>query len=171
MINFLTVLRKLVTSCNSADADSVVRERLCMGVKDRSIQQPLLKVTYLTLETAVDIVLSEEASSRDKQLMGHQDTEGTASAVSQCVESSDAGSPIQSIGAAQPRGPVGGEVCQFCVLLHSFVRAQRPAWGSVPVCGDPNHSRQGWRAHNTDQVLLRSVPLLTGTQQQQQHVY
>ena len=115
-----------------------------MGVRDRSIQRALLKVTDLTLETAVEIALSEEASRRDQQLMGHQDTEDTVSAVSQWVQPSDAGAPVQPTGAAQPRVPVGGKVCQFCAGSHPFVRTQCPAWGKVcRVCGGQNHFAAG----------------------------
>ena len=142
--SFLATLRQLVTTCEFPDADSMVRDRLCMGVRDRSIQRALLKVTDLTLQTAVDIALSEEASRRDQQLMGRQDTAETVSAMSRCVQSGDASVPVRPLGEGQHRAPAGGRVCQFCALSHPFVRAQCPAWGKVcRQCGGMNHFAAG----------------------------
>ena len=48
--SFLAALRKLVSTCEFPDTDGMVRDRLCMGVHDRSIQRSLLKVSDLTLQ-------------------------------------------------------------------------------------------------------------------------
>ena len=51
----------------------MVRDRLCMGVLDRSVQRSLLKVPDLTLQVAVEVALAEEASRRDQELIGRRD--------------------------------------------------------------------------------------------------
>ena len=83
--SFLAALRLLVSTCEFPDKDGMLRDRLCMGVRDRSIQRALLKVSDLTLQAAIEIALSEEASRRDQQSMGHGDGTEAVSAVSQRV--------------------------------------------------------------------------------------
>lgn len=59
--NFLTDLRKLVKSCEYKDqTDSLLRDRIVLGVFDKGLQERLLRVQDLTLNNAVDFCRAAE---------------------------------------------------------------------------------------------------------------
>ena len=56
MINML-MLRKLSESCEfSTLKNSLIKDRIVLGISDTKTRERLLRVSYLTLEKAVDVV-------------------------------------------------------------------------------------------------------------------
>src|SRR6218665_271847 len=63
--SFLTALRLLIKSCNFCDncIDSVLRDRIVLGIREAETRQLLLRERALTLEKAVDIFRAGETAS------------------------------------------------------------------------------------------------------------
>ena len=59
---YLSSLRQLIKSCNYCDSciESILRDRIVLGVRDLETQSALLKERKLTLEKAVDICRAAE---------------------------------------------------------------------------------------------------------------
>ena len=125
---FLAELRKLVSTCEFPDKDSMIRDRLVMGVRDRATQRALLRQSKLTLQAAIDIAIAEEASNRDQQSMG---SGRPADSLPLLTTEVSAVSQINSQPARQ---------CQFCARVHAMRRSCCPAWGKLcNLCGGRNH--------------------------------
>ena len=69
ILQVVSALRSLAVSCEFAERDVMLRDRIVMGVRDRRVQQALLKKPELSLAQAIDIALAEEAASRDANMM------------------------------------------------------------------------------------------------------
>ncbi|XP_064110604.1 uncharacterized protein LOC135218310 [Macrobrachium nipponense] len=68
---FLSDLRSLIKTCGYCDKylDSVIRDRIVLGIKDTSVQKDLLKVRKLTSDKCIDICkAAENASLKNKVL-------------------------------------------------------------------------------------------------------
>ncbi|XP_039299843.1 uncharacterized protein LOC120355483 [Nilaparvata lugens] len=79
--NFLTDLKKLVKSCEYKDqTDSLIRDRIVLGVFDKGLQERLLRVQDLTLDNAIDFCRAAE--------LGKNRVEDIASKLNQsvCIE-------------------------------------------------------------------------------------
>ena len=122
---YLSALRTLAATCAFPDTDNMLRDRLCIGVTDSTIQAALLKRADLTLALALDIALSEEAAGRDLSAFGNDARLATADLAAVSVPG---------------RPPRPTQVCKFCCREHPMVRSRCPAWGKVcRSCGQENH--------------------------------
>ena len=62
---YVTVLRKLVQTCNFCSClhDSLIRDRLVLGIRDESIRKKLLQEKKLSLSRAIDVRRSGETTN------------------------------------------------------------------------------------------------------------
>jgi len=67
---FLTAIRSLVKTCRCCDecVNSLIRDRIVLGIKDTTTQQILLRERTLTLEKNVEFVVAREKLSASKQM-------------------------------------------------------------------------------------------------------
>ncbi|XP_043218728.1 uncharacterized protein LOC122380042 [Amphibalanus amphitrite] len=122
---YLSALRSLAATCDFPDGDNMLRDRICIGLRDQKIQAALLKRADLTLQMAIDIALSEEAANRDLKVFG---TESHS-------EQTDNLAAVSGHNRSQPT-----RKCKFCGRDHPMVRSRCPAWGKAClVCGQANH--------------------------------
>ena len=132
---FLAELRKLVSTCEFPDQDSMIRDRLVMGVRDRATQRALLRQSKLTLQEAIDIAISEEASTRDQQSMG---IPRAAESMQHLMTETE----VSAVQVSQPNLPA--RQCQFCTRVHIMKRSSCPAWGKTcNTCGGRDHFSAG----------------------------
>jgi hypothetical protein len=121
---YVTVLRKLAKTCNFGTLEnSLIRDRLVVGIRDNNIRKRLLQVSKLTLKDAIDICRSYESTCLQLKAMS-QEAE---------VHKVDKAKP----GFERSLKRVGGEVsrkvttCKFCGKSHPMNKLMCPAWGKT----------------------------------------
>ena len=62
---FVAELKTLAKTCNFCDClrDSLIRDRIMLGIKDEQTTKKLLKIRDLTLNRCIDICRSEEVTA------------------------------------------------------------------------------------------------------------
>ncbi|KAG5886135.1 hypothetical protein JTB14_009234 [Gonioctena quinquepunctata] len=60
---FLTALRQLASTCEFKEKDTLIRDRLVLGIRDKRIQEKLLQHSDLKLPDAINICRSMENSA------------------------------------------------------------------------------------------------------------
>ena len=117
---YVTALRTLAKTCNFGVLEnSLIRDRIVIGVRDNQARKKLLQVSKLTLKECIDICRSYETSSQQLKEINQEEV----SAISQSHEK-------------KPR-----EIrCKFCAKTHVWNKLKCPAWGKTcSNCGIPNH--------------------------------
>lgn len=71
--NFLMDIKKIVRRCGFTDEDRMVRDRIVLGTCDKILQKRLLDTAKLTLEVAIDMARSAEASNQQVQQLQGED--------------------------------------------------------------------------------------------------
>ena len=69
--DFLSDLRKMARTCEFAQLeDSLVRDRIVIGIRDEPTRRRLLQIKTLSLRDAIDAAKASEATSRRLRVMG-----------------------------------------------------------------------------------------------------
>ena len=72
--SYVAALRTLAKTCNYGSLlDSLIRDRIVVGIKDNGTRKRLLQEAKLTLNKCIDICRSSEATAAQLQAMGNQD--------------------------------------------------------------------------------------------------
>lgn len=151
---FLTAIRQLVTSCNYCDncVDSIVRDRIILGVSDSNTQTALLRERNLTLTKTIDTCrAAENASVQHKAFSQPQDSVNKLQQKKRYKTSSSAENP-------------DNRVCKYCDRSHPMLKSRCPAYGKTcSYCQQENHfavkcpKKKKKRVHNLrDDVSERS---------------
>ena len=117
---YVRALRTLAKTSNFRVLEnSLIRDRIVIGVRDNQARKKLLQVSKLTLKECIDICRSYETSSQQLKEINQEEV----SAISQSNEK-------------KPR-----EIrCKFCAKTHVWNKLKCPAWGKTcSNCGIPNH--------------------------------
>ena len=120
---FVSDLRILMKTCDYCDncCDSILRDRIILGIQSEEIRGDLLKERNLTLEKCIDICKAGESASTHKLALQPE--------VVHKVESS----------GSQRRTPQSRE-CKFCDYSHPMAKSKCPAYGKTcRTCGEKNH--------------------------------
>ena len=126
--SYVASLRTLAKTCNYGTLlDSLIRDRIVVGIRDNGTRKRLLQEAKLTLNKCIDICRSSEATSAQLQAMGNQeDLKFVADDKSKKETQDKGGKPVIS--------------CKFCGKKHVRSREECPAWGkSCSKCGEKNH--------------------------------
>ena len=105
--------------------NSLIRDRIVIGVRDHQARKKLVQVSKLTLKECIDICRSYETSSQQLKEINQEDV----SAISQSNEK-------------KPLPPRGEReiLCKFCAKIHVWNKLKCPAWGKTcSNCGIQNH--------------------------------
>ena len=71
---YVTALRKLVKTCNYGSlTDSLIRDRMVVGINDNSACKKLLQTSKLTLGQCIDICRSSQTSARQLKQMNQEE--------------------------------------------------------------------------------------------------
>ena len=128
---FLAAIRSLVKTCNYCEncIDSILRDRIVLGIRDTTTQTALLKERNLTLQTCIDTCkAAENAVAQGKDLRPD---------VVNKVSSRRHKSSRQSRQSKPAPKPLH---CKFCGNTHVMKREECPAWGKqCSKCGQSNH--------------------------------
>ena len=127
--SFLSVLRTLIRSCRYCDncLESVLRDRIVLGIRDTTTQQLLLRERGLTLAKTIDICKTAEAATTQSKAY-------RAEAVNKVQTTQQ--KPYKR------NTPVPNRVqpCKFCGTQHVRIKEKCPAWGKTcRSCSKPNH--------------------------------
>jgi transposase InsO family protein len=152
--NFLGELRRMARTCEfGAVADSMLRDRIVVGIRDDGTRHKLLQVRDLDLKKAIDICRASETAQRQLKVM-------TSSSADDAVHAAARDRPSRQ--HQQQRGDnnrqrdksVGGNrggnrsndgggadrKCRFCGRQHGGGKASCPAFGKTcKSCGKLNH--------------------------------
>ena len=130
---YINELRTLAKSCNFCDClhDSLLRDRIVMGIIDKDCRKRLLQYSDLKLAKCISTCRATEAASRRLQNL----TSDNAEAVHKIQKSK------QRPRTAYPKREDGhGAECRFCGRRHRFVKSECPAWGEIcSNCNQKNH--------------------------------
>ena len=137
--SYVTVLRTLAQTCNFCDCikDSLLRDRIVLGVTNNQMRKRLLEQRELTLKKCIDICKSIESSSSQLKTLGGE----KAAAVHKVRKSS---SRQKSDSRRKVSGPRTSDTkviqCKFCAQKHERNREKCPAWQkSCKLCSGLNH--------------------------------
>jgi len=130
---YVTALRNLSKNCNFCEclANTLLRDRIVMGVSDDDIRRKMLEIQDLTLDRCIDMCRAQEATSaRMKMMMSKGATEEIHGIKKVPKKKNDKHSskPTQAIN------------CRFCGGTHQRKKEQCPAWGQkCNHCNGRNH--------------------------------
>ena len=155
----MTKLRTLAQTCGlcSCLQDSLIRDRIVLGVADANTRKRLLQHSKLTLQQSIEICRSFEAFNSQIRQINEQGRQDDVNKVKSTRTKTKE-------GAARNKGKYNEfkqeqtqyKMCGYCGRKHKFGREFCPAWGETcNLCGRRNHfakqCRQG-RRDNTNQV-------------------
>ena len=163
--SFVTDLRRLVTSCGygaSQPTESMLRDRIVLGVRDDTIRKKLLATRGLTLQKAVDCCRAHESAIRQFEAMTSSEAVNTLQRERGREQwrprSPERGASHRpkSTGRIKPtvgRNIGGGRRCQYCDRQHEPGRSRCPANGvECRKCGKRNHFATVCRSGRSDRV-------------------
>ena len=163
--SFVTDLRRLVSSCGYAiglPTESMIRDRIVLGVREDTIRKKLLATRGLTLQKAVDFCRAHESAIRQFEAMTSTETvntlqreRGREQLRPRSPERSAANRP-KSVGRSKPsarRAFDGGRRCHYCDRIHEPGRSRCPANGvECRKCGKWNHFAAVCRSSHSGRV-------------------
>ena len=137
--DYIADLRKLANTCQFDQLeDSLIRDRIVVGIRDDATRRRLLQQKKLTLSEAIDICKANEATSRRLRTMAGTDE---VDALSQSPSTSSRRRRSASTYRSRPDpAPSAGRRCKYCDRQHSGQKESCPAYGQTcRKCGKANH--------------------------------
>ena len=133
---YVAELRKLARSCYYRDLEeSLIRDRIVLGVPDMSVRKRLLQELDLNLAKAISVVKAHEATQRQIKSL-----ESDISAYVQIVQKRRHVVGPRSTIAATGCDRTKPRECKFCGGMHPFKKDSCPAWGKAcQACRRRNH--------------------------------
>ena len=146
--NFLAELRRLVKSCNyEAQQDSILRDRIVIGIRDDAVRRKLLQTRKLTLKDAIDLCKANEAATIQLKAMTLKEDNVNA-LKKQKAEQRDSGKSTHE-GRKSPNR--SQKACGYCGSIHE--KRKCPAFGkSCNKCKKMNHFATVCRSKSARQV-------------------
>jgi hypothetical protein len=124
---YVTTLRKLAQTCNFCAClhDSLIRDRLVLGINDNATKKKLLQDRKLTLSKAIDICRSNETMKKQLKSLKQSNEDG--------INMVNSKTPEKSGTHEQPaRGR-----CKYCNGTHprpSVWQNMQPLWPRQSLC-------------------------------------
>ena len=128
---YINDLRNLARNCNFCEClhDSLLRDRLVMGIRDKSTRKKLLQITNLTLQQTVDICRAAEATDERLESLKCEDIHSIR--LARNVTKSYRDKHVNSSDEIE---------CLFCGRRHARLKSKCPAWGKTcSKCSKRNH--------------------------------
>ena len=158
---YVSALRALVKPCNFATLEeSLLRDRIVIGIRDDGARRKLLQTRNLDLKTALDICRASEASSKQvKEMKPTEDVHKMQHASRKQQFKSDQGTtkPFRS----KSKSKVRSGICKFCGSEHEFKKELCRAFGKTcNVCSGKNHIAKVCKKSRTDRVQCAEEEVL-----------
>ena len=129
---YVAALRVLAKTCNYGQlTDSLIRDRIILGIRDNAARKKLLQTQKLTLKHTVDIVRSFEVAAQQlKQISPQEEIRQVNRKLTSYDRKADSSNKVR-----------GGNLrCKFCNRQHAPERSKCIAWGrTCNTCGQKNH--------------------------------
>ena len=141
--DYVLDLRKLAKNCNYGELnDSIIRDMVIMGVKDRATQECLLRENDPSLNRCVDIVrAAERAHLQATHMNSRPEPEDT----------NDDRMEVDKVSEKMMK-------CRYCAKEHVFGKKNCPAFGkSCNNCGLKNHFERMCRRRKMKKVAYTEV--------------
>ena len=141
--NFITDLRYLAKTCGFCDClqDSLIRDRIVMGVLDKDTQKQLLAMKDLTLKLCIDTCQAAEATA--KRVQNIHSATGEVHGVNKTwkgKKTSSFSSSCTSSHKPKQRAAHASRECNFCDKVHEMKKSECPVCGKkCAKCGNFNH--------------------------------
>jgi len=159
--SFLSDLRKLVRSCEYATLEeSIIRDRIVIGIRDDATRRKLLQVRKLTLSSATDICRATEVATKQLRDMTTPDE---VNALQHASHRSPTRSKQRTRYMAEPERTMQHRShprCDYCGRAHEPSKEACPAYGQT--CGKCS------RRHHFESVCKAKSARTTGRVQQLQ---
>ena len=127
---FLAELRTLIKTCNYPPdiQQSIIRDRVVLGIADKQTQKRLLREPKLTLETCMGICRAAESATLQGKALNPE------AAVDRVTTTQ------QRPAAPKSKTSLKAMDCKFCGLKHVMRKTECPAWGKkCNNCQSLNH--------------------------------
>ena len=130
---YLTALRNLAETCNfctcPAMGDSLLRDRIVLGIKNEEARKRLLQERKLNLKKCIDICRTSESATAHLQAIGGKHEEVHQVKLKDSHKKND-----------KRRESTRKLRCKFCSQSHVLKKELCPAWGKrCNMCGKMNH--------------------------------
>ncbi|XP_064622353.1 uncharacterized protein K02A2.6-like [Lineus longissimus] len=136
---FLAAIRLLVKTCNyhKETVNSILRDRIVLGISDRETQKRLLRERGLTLDGCIAICKTSENAEAHEKAMNADSSVNFVKRSSKNRTKSKMAPPTQKTGATPSQT---ARDCKFCGRTHIMRKSECPAWGkSCRSCQGLNH--------------------------------
>ena len=132
---YVTAQRKLGKTCNyGALTDSLIRDRMVVGIYDSSALKKLLQKSKLTSGQCIDICRSTETSTRQLLVMIQEDVRFLKEEKEKQLNRK------RKRVSEKPSNETRERKCKFCARQHTFAKKNCPAWRtSCKNCGKLNN--------------------------------
>ena len=131
--DYINCLRQLIKTCNFTQdmSDSLLRDRIVLGIRSHTTRQDLIQDSQLTLQTCIEKCRSAEATS--EQMKAMEDGQAQANAVKDRRKRGDKTDRNEKEENRDRK-------CKFCGRTHPMKKEKCPAWGETcNECGKKNH--------------------------------
>lgn len=153
---FLGEVRRLARSCQfEGVVDSMIRDRIVVGIRDDATRRKLLQVRDLTLKNAIDICKASEEAARQLKVM-------TSPEEVQPIQRSRPSTPHgkhrrSSSCRRRDQSVAEARACRFCGRQHASSKEACPAFGQkCRRCGKMNHYQKMCRSSTSSTTSARS---------------
>ena len=129
---YLAALRSLVKTCNYGSLEeSLLRDRIVMGIRDNAARKRMLQDSRLTLKGAINLCHAHETTDMQMRAMASLPSSCTESEVNYVKHKQN-----QQLGKEKEKANVAD--CAYCGRNHP--KGKCPAWGKpCAKCGRRNH--------------------------------
>lgn len=147
--SYIAALKTLAKTCNFCVClkDTLLRDRIVLGVKDDTTRKRLLQDRKLTLAKCLDICRSYENTTSQLKVIS-----GSGEQVHKVVKSHKTrgnkakqykAPSVQTREYRKPAAKSANITCKFCAKQHQRNRELCPAWGKTCIqCGEENHYKK-----------------------------
>jgi len=142
---FLGDVRRLARTCQFGSVEeSLIRDRLVVGIRSDSTRQKMLQIRDLTLKRAIDLCKASE--SAEQQLKSVTESEQVHTLAHH------ARIPGRQRQRVESDTEVRTSLCDYCRRTHAPDRQACPAYGKIcRLCANANHFRSQCRAKMVSQ--------------------
>ena len=128
---YINALRQLIKTCNfnASMSDSLLRDRIVLGIRSTTTRQELIQDSKLSLQTCIQKCRSLEATEEQMKAMG--DSEKVHAVKNKKKRESK----------SEKKWEDEVRECKFCGRNHRMKKEECPAWGKkCDDCGAMNHN-------------------------------
>lgn len=148
---YVAALRLMIDQCNYTATnlrDSLIRDRIVMGISDETTRARLLQTPDLTLRSCIDTCRTFEAARAQLNSISHSGGETSEST----------GIPVHAIEARKRDTDKHERQCRYCGNQHEMKKEKCPAWGKTcSNCSKKNHFKVVCRSKPEEPAALHTV--------------